>query len=261
MPLTTRAFGITDVGRVRKKNEDSYIIDDGLGLFVVADGMGGHAGGDVASAEAIDQIFAMVKRHQSAIDALKVRDSEDNRGAVKRAVEAAIQAATYMVFGIAEQDPARKGMGTTISCLLFIPQPVTGGALAIVGQVGDSRVYLIRDNVPVQITEDHTLVNLQLKAGVITREQAKTVTYQNLITRAVGVKDYVEVDTLDVECKPGDRFILCSDGVHGYIEEEAQLQDLCGSPSIEVTAKRLIDHALKRGGRDNATAIVVDVAG
>jgi serine/threonine protein phosphatase PrpC len=260
VPLTTRAFGLTDVGCVRKKNEDSYILDDGLGLFVVADGMGGHAGGDVASAEAIDQIFAMVKRHQAAIDALKERDSEDNRGAVKRAVEAAIQAATYMVFGIAEQDPSRKGMGTTISAMLFIPQPATGGALAIVGQVGDSRVYLIRDGVPVQITEDHTLVNLQLKAGVITREQAKTVTYQNLITRAVGVKDYVEVDTLDVECKPGDRFILCSDGVHGYIDEEAQLKKLCEGANIEAAAKNLIDHALKRGGRDNATAIVVDVA-
>lgn len=255
MALSARSSGLTDVGCVRKKNEDSFILDDGVGLYVVADGMGGHAGGDVASAEAIDQIFSMIKGQQAAIDALRARDSEDARGAVRRAVEAAIQAATYMVFGIAEQDPARKGMGTTISALLFI------GPIAVVGQVGDSRVYMIRAGVPVQITEDHTLVNLQLKAGVITREQAKTVNYQNLITRAVGVKDYVEVDTADIECEPGDRFVLCSDGVHGYIDDEPQLLQLCQHPSLEVCAKNLVDHALKRGGRDNATAIVVDILG
>src|SRR6185437_3396787 len=187
--------------------------------------MGGHAGGEVASAEAIDQIFAMVKRRMDAIDALKRENNTENRNAVRRTLEAAIQAATYMVFGIAEQDPARKGMGTTISSLLFV------GPIAVIGQVGDSRVYLIRNGTPVQITEDHTLVNLQIKAGALTREQAKTVPYQNLITRAVGVKDYVEVDTFDLESKLGDRFILCSDGVHGYLEDEADLLPLTKAPT------------------------------
>src|SRR5438552_3832341 len=163
MLLVARSAGITDVGKVRKHNEDSYLIDDALGLFVVADGMGGHAGGEVASAEAIDQIYAMVKAGKDAIDALKRDDSQDNRNGARRVLEAAIQAATYMVFGIAEQDPARKGMGTTISALLFV------GPIAIIGQVGDSRVYLVRGGTPVQITEDHTLVNLQIKAGALTR--------------------------------------------------------------------------------------------
>jgi len=251
--LIARSTGVTDVGRVRKHNEDSYLLDDVMGLYVVADGMGGHAGGEVASAEAIDQIFSMVKARADAIEALKRANNDDTRAAVRRLVEAAIQAATYMVFGIAEQDPARKGMGTTISSLLFI------GPTAVAGQVGDSRVYLIRGGVPVQITEDHTLVNLQIKAGALTREQAKTVPYQNLITRAVGVKDYVEVDTFDLECKPGDRFILCSDGVHGYLEDEADLLPLCQAPSRDACARSLVEHALKRGGRDNATAIVVDI--
>jgi protein phosphatase len=255
MPVSARSVGVTDVGRVRKHNEDSYLVDDNLGLYVVADGMGGHAGGEVASAEAIDQIFSMVKRGMETIISLRSNPSEENRAAVRRLIEAAIQAATYMVFGIAEQDPARKGMGTTISTLLYV------GPIAVIGQVGDSRAYLIRGGVPVQITEDHTLVNLQIKAGHITAEQAKTVPYQNLITRAVGVKDYVEVDTFDLDCQRGDRFILCSDGVHGYLESEAELGQLASSPSHEVAARALVDHALSRGGRDNATCIVVDVVG
>jgi serine/threonine protein phosphatase PrpC len=250
--LLAKSSGLSDVGRVRKHNEDSFLIDDGLGLYVVADGMGGHAGGEVASAEAIDQIYSMIKRGADAIEALRKEASPENRGAVRRLMEAAIQAATYMVFGIAEQDPARKGMGTTISTLLFV------GPTAVVGQVGDSRVYLVRTGVPVQITEDHTLVNLQIKAGALTREQAKTVPYQNLITRAVGVKDYVEVDTFDLECQHGDRFVLCSDGVHGYLEDEDELGKLTKG-TREEACSQLVKHALNRGGKDNATVLVVDV--
>jgi len=253
MPLAPRSFGLTDVGRVRKHNEDSYLADDKVGIYVVADGMGGHASGEVASAEAIDQIFSMVKRAQPAIDALRANSNDETRAPVRRAIEAAIQAATYMIFGIAEQDPARKGMGTTISCLLVVNDT------AIVGQVGDSRVYLLRNGLPVQITEDHTLINMQLKAGTITAEQAKTAPYQNLITRAVGVKDYVEVDTFVVECQPQDRFILVSDGVHGYLNEDEEITRLTSAPSLELCCRQLVDHALARGGKDNATALAIDM--
>ncbi|MBI1947000.1 MAG: serine/threonine-protein phosphatase [Deltaproteobacteria bacterium] len=253
MALLPRSFGLSDVGRVRKKNEDSYLIDDVLGLYIVADGMGGHAGGEVASAEAIDQIFSMIRKGLPQVAAFQRSPDDNNRGAVRRIVEAAIQAATYMVFGIAEQDPSRKGMGTTISCMMFT------GPHAIVGQVGDSRVYLVRQDVPVQITEDHTLVNMQLKAGAITAEQARTVPYQNLITRAVGVKDYVEVDVFDMECAPGDRFVLCSDGVHGYLKDEVELGRLAGRGTREDAARALVSFALQKGGRDNATALVVDI--
>ena len=248
--MRVRSVGLTDVGRVRKKNEDSYLIDDELGLYVVADGMGGHAGGEIASAEAIDQIHAMIRGARPAIEALRASPSDENQRLVRRAVEAAIQAATYMVFGLAEQDPARKGMGTTISCMLYV------GPLAVVGQVGDSRVYLMRQGAPVQITEDHTLVNLQLKAGAITAEQAKVAPYQNLITRAVGVKDYVEVDTFPVECRPHDRFILCSDGVHGYIDNDAEIANMLNSENLEQCGRALIDNALMRGGKDNCTVVI-----
>jgi protein phosphatase len=247
------AHAQTDVGRKRKKNEDSYLLNEALGLFVVADGMGGHAGGEVASAEACDQVFTMVKRGASAFAALRERDTDETRAAARRVVESAIQAATYMIFGIADQDPERKGMGTTLSCLVWI------GPVAVVGQVGDSRVYLIRDNVPVQITEDHTLINMQLKSGAITPEQAKTATYGNVITRAVGINDYVEVDTFALDTRAGDRFILCSDGVHGYLDSHEQLMALCRDKSREDCARTLIQHALTSGGKDNATVLIVDV--
>ncbi len=251
--LTLESSSLTDVGKKRKKNEDSYLVSHELGLFVVADGMGGHAGGEVASAEACDQVFAMVKRGGATLATLRGQDSEENRAAARRVVEAAIQAATYMIFGLATQDPARKGMGTTLSCLLWV------GPVALVGQVGDSRVYLVRDNQAIQITEDHTLINMQLKAGLLTPEQAKKAKYGNVITRAVGINDYVQVDTFAFESKAGDRFILCSDGVHGYITSPEQLLALCDGCSREQAARALVDHALAGGGKDNATALVVDV--
>jgi len=254
VPLHAISHALTDVGRKRKKNEDSYLVNEALGLFIVADGMGGHAGGDIASAEACDQVFAMVKRGTPTLDAFRAAPGPETAAAVRRVVEAAIQAATYMIFGIADQDPSRKGMGTTISCLLVV------GGRAFVGQVGDSRVYVLRGGVPTQITEDHTLINAQLKAGHITPEQAKTATYGNVITRAVGVSDHVQVDVFDFNVKVADRFILCSDGVHGYLANDEELVALCADRSMEQCAKDLVTWALERGGKDNATALIVDIA-
>ena len=252
MGLIPRSHGRTDVGRTRQHNEDSFLCDDVLGLYVVADGMGGHAAGEVASAEAIDQIHGMVKRGFATIADLRREPNEETRGQVRRLLEAAVQAATYMVFGIAEQDPARRGMGTTISTLLVTDR------FAYVASVGDSRAYLVRDGLPLQITEDHTLVNMQLKAGAITKEQAKTLPYSNLITRAVGVKDYVEVDTFEVECRAGDRFMLCSDGLHGYIDDPAEIAGLLNGQTLDAGAIKFIDLANGRGGKDNITVVIVE---
>lgn len=253
MPLHAVSHALTDVGRKRKKNEDSYLVSEPLGLFIVADGMGGHAGGDIASAEACDQVFAMVKRGSAAIDAYRQNPGDDTLAGVRRLVESAIQAATYMIFAIADQDPARKGMGTTLSCMLYV------GPRVFIGQVGDSRVYVLRNDIPTQITEDHTLINAQLKAGHITAEQARTATYGNVITRAVGVSDHVQVDVFDFDSEAGDRFVLCSDGVHGYLETDAEFAALCIGRTMEECASSLVTHALERGGKDNATALIVDV--
>ncbi len=167
-------------------------------------------------------------------------------------MESAIQAATYMVFGIAEQDPNNKGMGTTITVMLVVHN------IAIIGSVGDSRAYLVRGERTWQVTEDHTLVQLQMKAGLITPEQAKNSPRGNVITRAVGPRDYVQVDTFVVPVQGGDRYILCSDGLHGYLET-AEIAPIVVGIQLKEACQRFIDLANERGGKDNITCVLVEI--
>jgi protein phosphatase len=160
-----------------------------------------------------------------------------------------------MVFGYGEQDPAARGMSTTLSALLGIPIGATGAGL--VGQVGDSRVYRVRAGEVAQLTEDHTLVNYKLKRGLITAEEAATSPARNVITRAVGHRDYVQVDVCLIEVEPGDVFLLCSDGLHGYLADDEIVPILSDGP-VELAPERFIALANHRGGRDNITAVVVE---
>jgi protein phosphatase len=245
------SVGLSDVGRKRPHNEDSFFADDDLGLYVVADGVGGHAKGEVASAEAVEQVVLWVKGKdsQGAIVDFLADPNDDHRRVLKRVVESGVQSACYMVFGMAEQDPERKGMSTTISALLI------AGDRAFIGQVGDSRVYRMRDGEVSQLTEDHTLINYKLKKGLITPEEAANAPGKNVITRAVGHKDYVEVDTFEADVRPGDRFLLCSDGLHGYLED-SDIAPILGQ-ELAAAAQCFIDLANDRGGKDNITALVV----
>ncbi len=254
--VSVRAFGDSDVGRVREHNEDSYLINDQMQLFIVADGMGGRASGEVASAEAVEQVYEVMHQRRADIDAAReAPDDEETRAKVHRALEAAVQAATYMIFGMGQFDPSHKGMGTTISGLIYL-----GDGRGIVAQVGDSRVYRVRNREAEQITEDHTLVNLKIKMGVMTKEQAKKSREGHLITRAVGVKDYVNVDTIDIECQPGDRYLLCSDGLSDYLQDLDEVARYVGAQtSMPDVARSLIALANARGGKDNITAVIVEV--
>jgi serine/threonine protein phosphatase PrpC len=248
--LQLRSYGSSDIGKRRKSNEDAYLCDDILGLWVVADGMGGHAAGEVASQEAVDTIYGMVKRGKTALS-LEADYSEERARAACRLLEGAVQAATYMVYAMAELDTDKAGMGTTISAMLSFGQHV---ALA---QVGDSRIYRVRGGEVVQLTEDHTLIAWQLKQGLITHEEARTSKHRNVITRAVGNRDYVQVDTLITEVELGDSYLLCSDGLHGYLRLE-EIPNLA-EPGGKWSVRRFIDLANSRGGRDNITAVVVEV--
>lgn len=245
--------GLTDVGRKRPHNEDSYFHNDALGLYVVADGMGGHAAGEVASAEAVDQIHGVVHRGFNSVENLRKDDSKTNRAIVRRLLESSVQAATYMVFGMAEVEPNRKGMGTTISSMLVANKQ------AFIAQVGDSRVYMVRDKWAVQVTEDHTWVNYQVKIGNMTPAQAKASPRANAITRAVGIKDYVDVDTFEVALRAKDRFVLCSDGLHGYIESTSEVAAIASEPDLKTACKKFIDLANERGGKDNITVVIVEI--
>jgi len=246
-----RSAAKTDVGRHRKSNEDAYFHDDQLGLYIVADGMGGAAAGEIASHEAVDTIHGMVKRGLSTLGTIDGELDEEQARAACRIIEGAIQAATYLVFAIAELERDKLGMGTTISAALML------GRSLVTGQVGDSRIYQIRENEALQLTEDHTLLAWQVKQGLLTPDEAARATHKNVITRAVGNRDYVEVDKAVIAVRPGDRYLLCSDGLHGYLKTE-EIPDITNL-GAEVAVTKFIELANGRGGKDNITAVVVEV--
>ncbi len=250
-PLRRTGTGLTDIGRKRKSNEDAFFFDDRLGLYIVGDGMGGHAAGEVASQEAVETVYGMVKRGIGDLRELVEPLVEEDVRAASRLMESAIQAATYMVFSMAEMDRGKMGMGTTLSALLIL------GDFAVTAQVGDSRIYRVHGDSVEQLTEDHTLIAWQLKQGLITPLEAQKSPHRNVITRAVGNRDYVQVDTGLVKQTSSTKFLLCSDGLHGYLVDAdiAPIANLGGEEAV----KRFIALANERGGKDNITAILVEI--
>lgn len=255
MDLHLAAYGLTDPGRKRKNNEDALLSDKDLGLYIVADGMGGQAAGEVASNRAAQIVREHVVAGAETISKLAANPSQENRVAGEALIERAIQTACGELFKMSEADPKLAGMGTTIDVLLV------AGDRGIVGHVGDSRIYLVREGRAHRLTEDHTLVETQVKAGALTKEQAKRSPLRNVLTRAVGNQESVQVDTLLVDFMPGDRLLLCSDGFHGYVGEDEEVATLLSpdKPAADLPRK-LIDLANERGGKDNITALVVDIA-
>lgn len=248
----------TDVGRKRQLNEDAFFRDDERGFYVVADGVGGHNKGEIASREAVEQLRMWVFGASEELDRIAAQIERGDREQVweiRRLLEAGMKNACYMVFALAEQDPEKKGMSTTLSALL-----VRGG-MAYAVHVGDSRVYRVRKSSVLQLTEDHTLINYKVKHGMMTRAEAEKAAGKNVITRAVGHKDYVQVDTADLDVATGDRFMLCSDGLHGYFDTDKEVEDLCGEGDLAECADASIAFANQRGGKDNITAVVVEVLG
>ncbi|MBN2498704.1 MAG: Stp1/IreP family PP2C-type Ser/Thr phosphatase [Deltaproteobacteria bacterium] len=248
-----RAFGETDVGKKRDHNEDSYIIDDGLNLYVVADGMGGHAAGEVASATAIRIIRQEITASRELIQSYQLDAPDDLRDRILRLLELAVQKACAAIYKMGEEEKHQRGMGTTLSLMLLADN---GGFIA---HVGDSRIYLLREGEIHQLTVDHTLINEHLKRGTITKEEARKAKYKNVITRAVGIQEQVRVDTLHLDVLPSDRFIICSDGLHGYLRQ-GDIEQVLEAGPIEQMPNRLIDLANERGGKDNITVIFIEVA-
>lgn len=245
-----RFYAATDVGKVRDHNEDNFLVDKKLALFVIADGMGGHAAGEVASAIAVRAVHEEIK-----LECKLLADYVDPAGTVpKRDVAAllehGVQHACAKVHEAAVADPTKRGMGTTMSALLVL------GTQAFIAHVGDSRIYLSRGGVVQQITEDHTVFNELIKRGKLTRDQIEKVAQKNAITRAVGVYERVEIDTLVIELLPGDTFLLCTDGLHGYLQAAGELTAHMAVDSIE-GVNALIALANGRGGKDNITNVIV----
>jgi protein phosphatase len=246
----------TDIGRKRPINEDALFRDDARGFYVVADGVGGHNKGEIASREAVEQLRMWVCGADRDLHRLVEQvQAGDDEGvwAIRRFLESGVKSACYMVYGMAELDPEKRGMSTTLSALLIRAN------VAFAVHVGDSRVYRVRGNDVLQMTEDHTLINYKVKQGMMTNAEAETAAGKNVITRAVGHKDYVQVDTVDIDIAVGDRFLLCSDGLHGYFANNGEVAELCSDGSLEECAEAAIGMANQRGGKDNITAVVIEV--
>jgi PPM family protein phosphatase len=251
--LTAEAYGLTDVGRKRQHNEDAFAVDAELGVFVVADGMGGHAAGEVASQRAVEVVREQLAAGRQVLEDLGQANNAGARAAAAALVETAIQRACAEVYRLASSDATKRGMGTTFVCL------VMAGTKGIVGHVGDSRVYLVRGGQAHRLTEDHTLIAAQVKAGTLTREQAQLSQFRNVITRAVGIQESVQVDTLMVDLLPKDLFVLCSDGLHGYLTDD-ELAPLTSHTELEELPTKLVALANDRGGKDNVTVVVVGIS-
>ncbi|HWJ03324.1 MAG TPA: Stp1/IreP family PP2C-type Ser/Thr phosphatase [Verrucomicrobiae bacterium] len=231
-----RTDAITDVGLVRKENEDSFLIREDLGLAVVADGMGGHEAGEVASLLAVKTLE----------DSL-----QENPGFDEVSLGLAVKAANSAIYRQASENPSFQGMGTTLTALWW------RGSKALIGHVGDSRAYLIRNQQISLLTTDHSLVNELVQGGHITEAEALTHPQRNVVTRALGVDVNVEVDLIAVEVEQGDKFVLCSDGFSNLINAEEILAALATEPTGPALSK-LKQMALDRGGFDNITAVLVE---
>jgi protein phosphatase len=224
----------TDVGRVREGNEDAYLVDDAMGLAAVADGMGGHRAGEVASATALEALRAAITSG--------------------RPLRESIQDANEAVFAKSLTDTDLRGMGTTLTAGTL----VTGGTL-LVGHVGDSRAYLLHDGELRQVTEDHSLVEELVREGRLTADEAAVHPQRSIITRALGLDPAVEVDVYPVELAPGDRLLLCSDGLTGMVQTDVIAGILRREEDPSRAAAQLVDAANHAGGEDNITVVVVAV--
>jgi len=245
--LTT---GITDQGLVRDHNEDSISSDDELGLLVLADGMGGHKGGEIASAIAIDTIL---KELRKTLPEIKTGNIDDRTGysLESMAIEEAIKTANTNIFEAAKSNIKYEGMGTTIVVLLFYNNRIT------VAHVGDSRLYRMRDQTLEQMTRDHTLLQELVDRGFYTKKEARESLNKNLITRAVGVNATVDVDLLEEAALPGDLYLLCSDGLTDMITDDL-IEDiqLNYKDDLHKMNMELIKQAKEHGGKDNVSAML-----
>ena len=247
-------FAATDVGRKRSHNEDNFLVDESLGLFIVADGMGGHAAGEVASAIAVRTIHEVVAQQRDMIENRRDNGphSTVSTSDVLKVLEFAVQSASTHIHNAAQSDSDKRGMGTTVSLLLLI------GSHGYVAHVGDSRIYLARGGQTHQVTDDHTVANELLRLGLVNADQVDRIPRHSAITRAVGVYEHVEVDTLTLEILPSDQFVLCSDGLSGYLDDTGDdVMEFLADEDGEEVVQGLVDYANAHGGKDNVTAVLV----
>jgi protein phosphatase len=249
--MEIKAYGLTHVGRQRQHNEDSYLVADEAKLFLVADGMGGHAAGEIASRIAVDSISEFIL-HTKEDDGTWPHAYDEHLKRSTNRLMAALKLANARVLEAMKKDARLRGMGTTVVACLADEDTMS------VAHVGDSRAYLIRAGALSRLTNDHSWVFEQVQAGMLTPEEAEKHPLRNVITRALGGALSVNPDASEIDSRPGDVYLLCSDGLTGMVPEEEILKLVTeNADDLEKACQQLIDTANERGGLDNVTAILV----
>lgn len=237
------AYGITDVGLKRSKNEDNLLVNEDMGLFIVADGMGGHKGGDMASRLAVESMQEVVKTHREEHTFLSPRAM----------IEEGYTEASARIYAESQKNNQMlSGMGTTLVTAYVHDNEI------FIGNVGDSRAYFYNKQYMWQMTEDHSLVNEHIRAGLLKDSEAKDFQAKNIITRSVGFERDVRCDIIKKAIQPGDHFLLCSDGLCGLVEDEEIFQ-VCKNNSKQKAVEICIEKAKAAGGDDNITVLIIDV--
>ncbi|HET7435888.1 MAG TPA: Stp1/IreP family PP2C-type Ser/Thr phosphatase [Thermoanaerobaculia bacterium] len=249
--MDVKAFGLTHVGRQRQHNEDAYLVADDTKLYLVADGMGGHAAGEIASRIAVDSISEFII-HTKEDDGTWPHQYDEHFKRSTNRLMAAVRLANTRVLEAMRKDARLRGMGTTVVACLADDTTMS------VAHVGDSRAYLIREGQLSRITNDHSWVFEQVQAGMLTEAEAEKHPLRNVITRALGGALQVSPDASEIELRKEDVFLLCSDGLTGMVPEDEILRLVKSNQNdLERACKQLIDAANERGGLDNVTAILV----
>ena len=250
------AAGNTSVGMRRSQNEDAYFSDAEMGLHFVADGMGGHAAGEVASRTAVEVISEFVSNFQGDDDITWPFGVEEHRTRAENLLISAIKLANKKICEMARENPENKGMGTTIAAV-YIDWDV-----AVIAHVGDSRVYRFRGADLDCLTTDHTWVNEQLQRNIITEEEARNHRWKNVITRALGNRDEIAVDIQQLQLQDGDLLLICSDGLTTMLDDEQVRKEIAEASGmkegLEKMAEKLIQSANDKGGFDNVSVILLE---
>ena len=249
MTLQVSVAGKSDVGCVRTNNEDNFGYDSRYGIYVVSDGMGGAAAGEVASKMAVDSILTSYRQSSGSRPTSNAQPQDAS--ARSNALRGAIESANRVIFSASQERPSQAGMGSTI-----VAVSVEEGSFSI-GHVGDSRIYLVRAGAIQQLTNDHSLVMEQVRRGLITLEDAQNVDYQNIVIKALGAEATVEPDLDDMLAMEGDELLLCTDGLTRHLTDEQILDIVTGNQDLSVAVDALIDAAKIRGGADNITALLL----
>ena len=248
--MQVKGYGLTHVGRQRQHNEDSFLVEDSAKLFLVADGMGGHAAGEIASRIAVDSISEFIL-HTKEDDGTWPHAYDERLKRSTNRLLAAVRMANTRVLEAMRKDARLRGMGTTVVACMADDETMS------FAHVGDSRAYLVRENQLSRVTNDHSWVFEQVQAGMLTEAEAEKHPLRNVITRALGGALQVTPDASEITMKQGDVYLLCSDGLTGMVPEEEILRLITHSSDLEQACEQLISAANERGGLDNITAILV----